>query len=237
MRWLIISFFFLHGYCCTGQQYYETYTPANGLVDARVNKILQDNSGRLFFLTRDGISIFDGQRFTNHTKLAGQPVGIVDDGIVLPNGSLQLATFSGKWITIKKEADQPDTVLSDNIQEVSAIVPFGHEEWLIVSNFGLFIKKKNRTSPLRTADFLRQQKKPLENVSATGNSIVFNYDVDDKHILYVCDKNVGGLTDSLHGYIIYNTAVDKNGDIYVCTSTGIFRLNPTFIKNGKIKFE
>lgn len=44
----------------------EKYTPANGLVDARVSKMFQDSKGRLYFLTREGFSIFDGQQFDNY---------------------------------------------------------------------------------------------------------------------------------------------------------------------------
>jgi ligand-binding sensor domain-containing protein len=42
----------------------KTYTVADGLAHNRVKRIVQDSHGFLWFCTADGLSRFDGYRFT-----------------------------------------------------------------------------------------------------------------------------------------------------------------------------
>src|SRR5690348_16350976 len=117
------------------QHYYDTYSPANGLVDARVNKIIQDENGSLLFLTRDGISIYDGQRMQNYSRLQGEPIGIINDGIPREDGSIVLACFNGQWLHWNKGSLKPDSSLtSKKISEVSKIFPLGNQEYLVYAN-------------------------------------------------------------------------------------------------------
>ena len=46
----------------------KIYTTADGLADDRVNRIGQDSHGVLWFCTAEGLSHFDGYKFTNYTK-------------------------------------------------------------------------------------------------------------------------------------------------------------------------
>jgi signal transduction histidine kinase len=232
MRLVFICFLISITIFCSAQHYYETYTPANGLVDARINKIIQDGFGRMFFLTRDGISIYDGQRFTNHTKLAGNVIGIVDDALLLPAGNLQLALFSGNWINSRPHSSELDTILYKSIPEVSSLIPLKNNEHLIVSNYGLYLKKASSLAPLLQVDNARRF---IEHVAVSGEVVVFKYHNENRSFIYSCFKNTGILIDSLSVPAIYSINTDSSGNIFICSTTGILQLDSRLLKTGKLK--
>ncbi len=229
--WLFVS------YCSFGQQYYETYTPANGLVDARVNKVVQDRSGRILFLTRDGLSIYDGQRFTNHTKVADQTIGIIEDAIFQADGSTLLATFNGNWINLKKNKDVPDSILYKNIPEISSIITTRQGEHLIVSNYGVYLYESPTQTPLIPVRFVHSNKEIPDRVCVSGNNIVFTYHYPAKDLyLFVSNKQTGAITDSLPIPEAFSTVTDEQENVYLCSIKGILQLDPQSLAQGKLKF-
>jgi ligand-binding sensor domain-containing protein len=53
----------------TGQFPIKTYTTADGLARDQVNCIRRDSRGFLWFCTEEGLSRFDGYKFTNYKLL------------------------------------------------------------------------------------------------------------------------------------------------------------------------
>lgn len=237
MKWFASFLFLLSCFFCGAQQYYETFTPANGLVDARVNKLIQDANGRILFLTRDGISIYDGQRFINHTKIGNTPISIVEDALLMADGNIRLATFSGNWITIKKNSDQPDTLLQKNIPETSSVIPISDNEYLVVSNYGLYINKNASLVPLLNNNYSVGKQKFIDHVAISKNTVVFNYFSDNRNSVYSCDKTKGIITDSLLDVPAYSMATDNKDNIFFCTPSGIKQLNASYLQKGKLKIE
>ncbi|HEV7781259.1 MAG TPA: ATP-binding protein [Chitinophagaceae bacterium] len=236
MRWALVCFFVFTSSCCVAQ-YYETYSPANGLVDARVSRIIQDGSGRIFFLTRDGLSIYDGQRFTNHTRLSGSPVGMIIDGMLMPDGSLQLLSFDGYWIHASKKNIVADTGFLPKIPEASAILSLPGNEKLFISNNGLFVYKNNPAKDTRQFRPPGMKISPLDKFAASGNYLVFNYYQYKSKYIYLWDINREIITDSLPTPVIHSMLTDKEGRIQVCTVTGLLQLNKTALEQGKLQME
>ncbi len=141
-------------FCSTAiaQPVYETYTPANGLVDARVTGMVQDKYGRLIIYTREGFSIYDGQRFTNILSINNEPVGIVSNYIFLPDSTLYLVRFNGNPIKIEKDNISYDSVLLKGISEISEVKKLNDSTSLLLSNYGTYLlinksqKKLNNTA-------------------------------------------------------------------------------------------
>lgn len=238
MKWFASCIFLWCHFCGhTQQQYYETFTPANGLVDARVNKMVQDASGRILFLTRDGISIYDGQRFINHTNLNETPLGIIEDAILLPNGDMRLATFNGSWVTVKKNSDTPDTALLKNTPEVSSLIPINEKEFLVVSNYGLYLSSTNVPEPVLISHFIKDKSHFFEHVTIHEDAILFTYYSDNKHFIYTCNRNSGIITDSIPRLIISSMISSPEKNVFLCTNNGILQLNNKSLQAGKIKTE
>lgn len=73
----------------------KSYTSADGLAHNNVNKILIDSHGFVWFGTREGLSRFDGYKFTNYGMDQGMPSNNVLDIVETKKGGYLLATSHG----------------------------------------------------------------------------------------------------------------------------------------------
>src|SRR5260370_32838240 len=73
----------------------RVYTTAEGLAHDRVRRIVRDSRGFLWFCTIDGLSRFDGYRFTTYRSEDGLPVSAVNDIIETSQGIYWIATEAG----------------------------------------------------------------------------------------------------------------------------------------------
>jgi ligand-binding sensor domain-containing protein/signal transduction histidine kinase len=71
------------------------YTTADGLANNHINKIVRDSRGFLWFCTAEGLSLFDGYRFTNFTTDDGLPHGWINDLLETTRGEIWVATNAG----------------------------------------------------------------------------------------------------------------------------------------------
>src|SRR5262245_1339946 len=73
----------------------RTYTIADGLAHNRVSGITRDSRGFLWFCTGDGLSRFDGSRFTNYNIEDGLPITSINSLLETRNGVYWIATNGG----------------------------------------------------------------------------------------------------------------------------------------------
>ncbi|MCI0487796.1 MAG: histidine kinase [Blastocatellia bacterium] len=73
----------------------KTYTTADGLARDRVTRIRTDSRGFLWFCTEEGLSRFDGYRFTNYTPNDGLPSPNVRDFLETREGIYWVGTYKG----------------------------------------------------------------------------------------------------------------------------------------------
>lgn len=73
----------------------KTYTTADGLAGDEVRRVFQDSHGFLWFCTGEGLSRFDGYKFTNYGTAEGLPHRVVTDIIETQNGEYWIATLGG----------------------------------------------------------------------------------------------------------------------------------------------
>jgi len=73
----------------------KTYTTADGLARDSVNRIVQDSHGFLWFCTTEGLSRFDGYKFTTYGTDQGLPHRNVTDLLETRDGVYWIATGAG----------------------------------------------------------------------------------------------------------------------------------------------
>ncbi|HEX8776424.1 MAG TPA: two-component regulator propeller domain-containing protein [Pyrinomonadaceae bacterium] len=73
----------------------KTYTIADGLAHDEITRIVQDSHGFLWFCTIDGVSRFDGYRFTSYTAKDGLASSYVEDILESRDGYYWIATAAG----------------------------------------------------------------------------------------------------------------------------------------------
>src|SRR5437899_3573524 len=71
------------------------YTLADGLPRNRINRIVKDSHGFLWFCTSEGLSRFDGYRFTNYGTRDGLPSRAINQFIETHDGAYWVATENG----------------------------------------------------------------------------------------------------------------------------------------------
>jgi len=73
----------------------KIYTTADGLGSNRINKIVRDSRGYLWFCTNEGLSRFDGYGFTNYGPQQGLPPSSINDLLEMRGGEYWIATSRG----------------------------------------------------------------------------------------------------------------------------------------------
>ncbi|MBI4472646.1 MAG: hypothetical protein HY646_08265, partial [Acidobacteria bacterium] len=73
----------------------RSYGLTDGLSHENVHRIVADSRGFVWFCTYDGLSRFDGERFTNYGIKDGLPVASVEDLLEARDGTYWIATRGG----------------------------------------------------------------------------------------------------------------------------------------------
>ena len=74
---------------------FKSYTTSDGLAHDRVNRIVKDSRGFLWFCTSEGLSRFDGYEFKNYTRDDGLPHRAIYDFLETRGGEFWIATGDG----------------------------------------------------------------------------------------------------------------------------------------------
>jgi ligand-binding sensor domain-containing protein len=85
----------------------KTYTTAAGLARDSINRIVQDSHGFLWFATAEGLSRFDGYRFTNYGTEQGLPHRSINDVLETRSGVYWIATSDGLCLFNPNGIGQP----------------------------------------------------------------------------------------------------------------------------------
>jgi ligand-binding sensor domain-containing protein len=85
---------------------FKSYTTSDGLAHDRVNEIVRDSRGFLWFCTGEGLSRFDGYEFKNYTQANGLPHRNITDLLELKDGTYLVATFDGLVVFNPKGVEQ-----------------------------------------------------------------------------------------------------------------------------------
>lgn len=160
MKWAKLLFFLFLSVAAGGQSLtFNIYTPADGLTDARVQKIYQDKRGILYFLTRDGFSSFDGQRFQNYSHYRDQPISVINDITEDKKGRLLISALSGIYYLQGNKLEK-DTQLFRSMQEPGNILTTSTGEKIMLANSGLVVYNGKELTPLFTTKE-NNQRSPL----------------------------------------------------------------------------
>src|ERR1700730_125868 len=82
---------------------FQTYTVRDGLVANPVHRIFQDSKGFIWICTWEGLSKYDGHKFTNYTPANGLSDNAVNDVYESPDGKLYVALNNGSTDIIEND--------------------------------------------------------------------------------------------------------------------------------------
>lgn len=224
----------------TGRQYYFlTYDGRDGLSHNTVNKIMQDRLGFLWFGTKDGLNRFDGTTFRVFNK-ENSRLGnnCVTDMLEDRDGNLWVCTDAGLYVyNPVTEAFRSVKEYAKWGQDVTHTVTHIREDarrdiWFSVDEEGLYrfdINSRRLTLPFKTTS----------KGHATANIADFNFaggtcwlalyndnlyrSADNFKTLTPYRDDSGRMT--FHKSVVNQIAL-KNNAMYLCTSAGLFAMNP-----------
>ncbi len=214
------------------QYNFQAYTPVNGLVDARVHNIYQDKKGVLYFLTRDGFSSFDGQRFTNFTQVNDLPVSVTNNMLQMQDGSLLLSANTGIY-RLKNNLLYRDTILFKQVLEPGDFIPLRGGQFLLPAYSGLYLFDGKKLQQLNTKT-INNSKVPLNLDKAVASGKFMAAMVAGKLLLY--NWQTQEVTDVLSNTRCLHI-LQYQSLIFVLTENGWQQLNTEAWNRGKLVME
>jgi signal transduction histidine kinase len=226
--------------CCVcgfanAQQVMETYTPANGLVDARVSKIVQDKFGRLWFLTREGFSKFDGQRFTNYLSVDGVQAGITDNSFFLPDSALCLVSSNAIVFKVSRSGVTADTAMLKGVSEISYCFTISPGDYLLVANNGLFRYTNGRLRALSSKSGDKIFNPQIFGGCMTWHHyLIFGYAEKGESTVCLYDIDREQITDQLP-FALSAVQKDIKRGIYIQSGRQHYGLSSAALEQGRLQ--
>ncbi|HET9745604.1 MAG TPA: two-component regulator propeller domain-containing protein, partial [Chitinophagaceae bacterium] len=236
---LILAYFF----ACTNtpaQQYpFVHYTPKDGLISNNIRNIYQDSKGRLYFASMNGLSVYDGARFSNYTSANGLHHDIVNCVMEMGNDSLWVVTNNGKIQSLSNGKlksiafDSPLPIIDNLIRDENGSLYAASEQ-------GIFVFKENSFTQLSFLG-IRNSKEFVSDICPAGNYLLIvrdnsMLDSREKHVLYLYDPVSEKIIAETQKELIHHIAKAPDGRIWVSTNTGILAIDTINLKKGKLSF-
>ncbi len=90
--------------------YIKRYTTWNGLLQNTIRAVKQDEFGRIWIGTAEGLSIYDGNQFTNYTKNDGLSGSVINCFYQVDSTTMWVSVVGGGISILKKSRFHPDYV-------------------------------------------------------------------------------------------------------------------------------
>ncbi len=222
-----------------GQEYpYIHYTPKDGLVNSRIRDIYQDSKGRLFLMTANGLSIYDGARFNNYTTEKDFSDPIINDVIEVGPDSLLVASNTSKlnaWVRGKvveiKTEDNYCPVINKFLKATNGLIYAATDQ-------GLYSLQGTRFTHLQIPDTVyKVTGLAFDDIQQAGDRLFLkgSVDITSPGGMYVFNLSTNKL-DTFINHPFHSIVQFPGKNQLVCfTVNKIFAFNLQEAKSGKLK--
>lgn len=227
----------------SGAQVYPfvNYTPRDGLVGNKVRFIRQDSNGKLYFGTSNGLSIYDGSRFTNYTVENGLFNNLVN-GIVEAGPDSILIIFNGNGLQYIRNGKIKNFSLADSFCPViNEFITCSNGDSYAVADEGLFKFEKSRFSKIELNDLPAGYKAlNLHHATELDSFLIINMVIDNPaypspRLLIAYNFYTGKTITSTSLPDVYYSIKTKQGELILATAKGIFSLDQSALDNEWIE--
>src|SRR5262245_52223437 len=183
----------------------KTYTAADGLVSNRISRIVRDSRGYLWFCTENGLSRFDGYRFTNYTSEQGLPDDEVNDLLETRSGNYWIATGSGLVRYNPKGLPLPNGQVSLRSDPMFVVYSLGRDR--MTSNIKALYEDRSGTVWVGTW-------RGLYRLEQIGDQARFQF------------IELGMPESEPQTHVVRNILEDRRGALWLTTDSGLYRRRP-----------
>ena len=217
----------------------KTYTTTDGLARNAVYGIVQDPRGFLWFSTPDGLSRFDGYRFTNYGPEAGLPKGAVTalqitwDGVYWVGTSAGLFRFDPsspppqRFESVSVGANEHARRITALVEDHSGALWAGTDDGLYrleASSRSVFqpvdVGIPKRVDGKRIVDILLEDRRGSLWIAGEG---IYRRRMPDGHIIIYRDSCPPVSVFAPGALALYE---DRKGRLWAASGHGLCRLNP-----------
>ena len=219
-----------------GEYPFVHYSPKDGLISNQVQNIYQDSQGRLYFSAKNGLSVYDGVRFTNYTTKNGLNYDIVNCVMEMGKDSVWVVTNSNainclvndKMKTLKIKG--LDFAINDLCRDEKGNL-------YAVSNKGLYIFTKDNFISLPLFNTKGEDVNAFTSLLIDdGNYLLIQRDPalsgEKEHFLYLYNKTSRKITAELSG--IHSISKAPDGRIWASTEKNIMALDTDALLHDKL---
>lgn len=239
----LLAYFFICAYS-NGQQYpFVHYTPKDGLISNRIRNIYQDYKGRLYFTSQNGLSVYDGARFTNYTSENGLANNMVNCVMEMGEDSLWIATNT-REVNCLVKGKMKKLLLKDPVTPVINYLCRDEKGNLFTAaDEGLFLFRENKFIKLPFTDIRgRDLNSYISYIIPVGDFLLVLREFsliayEDQYALFlysIKEKKIVAQTSSL---TIYSISKAPDGRIWVSTNKTIQAINTSELKKGNLVFD
>ncbi|HMJ47457.1 MAG TPA: two-component regulator propeller domain-containing protein [Ferruginibacter sp.] len=231
-KWLLILFFgLLVSWPRKGisqQVLFHSYTVQDGLVANPVRTIFQDSNDFIWIGTWDGLSRYDGYKFTNFSTSNGLSNNLVNDFIERDN-ILYVAENDGTIDGIQNKRVQK---LFKSASPVNRFLKVDQEVTIISTD-------KNGLYELRGNKFVKPSQQlenhSLQELLRINDSLFISHSGDISLQVFTNEYQIFSTTNMQNTYL-GGMIRDSQNRIWVCTSRGLKLISLPLKKNGPVEF-
>jgi len=204
-------------FCSVYSQSYHvrTYTQDDGLPSSEVYDVTQDHSGRMWFATRNGVTVYDGAQWKTQTMSEGLPINSYSDVECDNQGTIWTIShfndfiiaylFEGRWQKLPQpdfpQPRPPITAFEVSIVNGQPVVAFG-------TNKGLYLWSNNEWKIFDDNDGLPDTR--INSIEADGEHFYIGtkfglFELYDNKIEHTLNESIDHTSSSIRG-----VAIDKN---------------------------
>ncbi|HEV2665309.1 MAG TPA: two-component regulator propeller domain-containing protein, partial [Blastocatellia bacterium] len=180
----------------------KVYTTADGLASNRISRIVRDSRGYLWFCTENGLSRFDGSRFTNYTVEQGLPYDEVNDLLETRSGDYWIATGNGLCLFNPKGLPLPNGQASTRSNPMFVVYHPGGNR--MASNIKALYEDRSGAVWVGTW-------RGLYRLEQAGGKVKFHY------------IELGMPASEPQAHVVRNILEDRQGALWLTTDSGLYR--------------
>jgi signal transduction histidine kinase/ligand-binding sensor domain-containing protein len=196
----------------------RNYTVQEGLIANPVRRIFQDSKGFIWIATWEGLSKYDGYKFTNYSTSNGLSHNLIND-LYEADGNLYIAENNGSVDVIKDEVIKRAYTVP---QAVNGFLPVGKTRFLLsTDNNGIHTFESGKfLKPLQTAEKLT-----LNHLIRFDDFHFIGYKTEGT--LYLINQDYKLLSSLVFQDLFFNKLYkDYENRVWACTSNGLKLLSP-----------
>ena len=239
---ILVAACLILGWCKGFSQEYPfiKYTPKDGLINSRVHNFYQDPKGRIFFMTANGLSVYDGARFLNYHIDDGLANPTINDILEVSADSLLIATNTGvlsAWVrgTIKtlptKNGFCP--VINKFYRDKDNII-------YVASDQGIYRYEKNVFTQLDFEENTGNTIKAFDEITEIGNFFLLKRSIPNPglyDLLLVHKKTLQSAPFPVKGYVSCVLEVKEENLLLIIANLKILSLDLKAAGMGTLKYK